>query len=153
MATMKTRGVIALLHNKNLIPRFVRRRKILVEAANCRTHPNYGKAKSGWHERRKSSLSQVASSSVWLLQCTLKNLIVLHWVTRLFWSKISTRCSGFVKSASNGATSYNMASMCAFKHFFSSDTWKISWTTTNGDGNSNLYATFPHFSRMGNGPM
>jgi hypothetical protein len=47
------------------------------------SHTPYGKVKSGWRELRNSSLSQVASSSVWLQHCTLKNMIVLHRVT---WS-------------------------------------------------------------------
>jgi hypothetical protein len=125
----------------------------LIGVANSHTHPNYGKAKSGWCDRRKSSLSQVASSSVCLLHCILKNLIVLRRVTRSFWSKVLTKCSGYVKSASSGATFSNAPSMCAFKHFFSYDTWKILWTPANDGVSPNLYAMFPHFSRMGNGPM
>jgi hypothetical protein len=125
----------------------------LIGVANSRTHPNYGKAKSRWRDQRKSSLSQVASSLVWLLHYILKNLIVLFRVTRSFWSKILTGCSGYVKSVSSGATSGNTTSTGVFKHFFSYDTWKISWSPANDGGSSNLNATFPHFSRMENGPM
>jgi hypothetical protein len=56
----------------------------LTGTTNNRPFPHYGKTKSGWREWRKSSLSQVASSSEWLLHCTLKNLIVLRLVTRSF---------------------------------------------------------------------
>jgi hypothetical protein len=35
--------------------------------SNSRTFPLYGNSKSGWRERRKSPLSHVASSFVWLL--------------------------------------------------------------------------------------
>jgi hypothetical protein len=57
--------------------------KILVGAVKSRTHPNCGKTKAGWRERRNSSLSHVASSSVWLVHCILNYLIVLCHVT---WS-------------------------------------------------------------------
>jgi hypothetical protein len=69
----------------------------LIGVANSRTHPNYAKAKSRWCDRRKSSLSQVAFSSVWLLHCTLKNFLVLHRVAWSFWSKILTGCLGYVE--------------------------------------------------------
>jgi hypothetical protein len=52
-------------------------------------------------------------------------------VTRSFWSKILTGYSGYVKSASSGATYSNIRFTGAFKHFFSYDTWNISWTPTN----------------------
>jgi hypothetical protein len=55
----------------------------LTDTVNNYTIPHYGKTRSGWQEWRKSSLSQVASSE-WLLHCILKNLIVLHLVTRSF---------------------------------------------------------------------
>jgi hypothetical protein len=152
MNTVKTRDVTILPPSKNL-SRDLNEERILIGVANSHTHPNYGKAKSGWRERRNSSLFEVASSSVWLLHCTLKNLIVLRRVTRSFWSKILTRCSGYVKLASSGATSDSTTFTGAFKHFFNCDTWKISWTHAINGGNSNLYATFPHFSRIGNGPM
>jgi hypothetical protein len=57
---------------------------VLIGTANNRTFPHYGNMKSNWRERRKSSLSQVASSSVWLLHCIMKNLMVLRLVTRSF---------------------------------------------------------------------
>jgi hypothetical protein len=98
-------------------------------------------------------LSHVTSSMVWLLHWILKNLIVLHLVTRLFWSNILIGCSGYVKSASSGATSGNTTFTGAFKHFFSCDMWKMSWTPANDYGNSSLYATVPHLWRMGNGLM
>jgi hypothetical protein len=116
----------------------------LTGVANSRTHPVYGKVKSGWHDRRKSSLSPVASSSVWLLHCTLRNLIILRCVTWSFWSKILIGCSGYVKSTSSGATSSNTTSTGAFIHFFSCDTWKMSCTLAIDDGSSSLYTTFAH---------
>jgi hypothetical protein len=56
----------------------------LTDTVNNYTIPQYGKTKSGWREQRKSSLSQFASFSEWWLHCILKNLIVLHLVTRSF---------------------------------------------------------------------
>jgi hypothetical protein len=56
----------------------------LIEIVNKNTTPHYNRTKSRWRERRMSSLSQVASSSEWLLHCILKNLIVLRIVTRSF---------------------------------------------------------------------
>jgi hypothetical protein len=49
MATTKTRAVTAppCALTKNLVPIFEQRRKILVGAANSRTHHNYSKAKYG----------------------------------------------------------------------------------------------------------
>jgi hypothetical protein len=70
----------------------------------------------------------------------LKNLVVLHHVTRSFWSKILTGCSGYIKSALSSATSGNTTSTGAFIHFFSYDTWKVSCTPTNNGGSSSLYA-------------
>jgi hypothetical protein len=84
-----------------------------------RTFPHFGNTKSGWRERKMSSLSLVASSSEWLLYYILKNLIVLRLVTWSFWSKTLIGCSGYDKSASNVVTSGNMMSTSAFKHFFS----------------------------------
>jgi hypothetical protein len=151
MTTVKTRGVTTP-PNKKSHPEIWMKKDPSRGSEQSHT-PNYGKAKSGWHEWKNSSLSQVASSLVWLLHCTLKNLIVLHCVMQSFGSKILTGCSGYIKSASSGATSGNTTSTGAFKHLFSCDTWKITWTPANDGGNSNLYATFPHFQRMGNGPM
>jgi hypothetical protein len=116
---------------------------------NNRTFPHYGSSKSGWREWRNYSLSHVASSTIWLLHWILKNLIMLHLVTWLFWSKTLIGCLEYVKSASSGGTSDNSTSTGGFKHFFSWDTWKMSWTPTNDSGNSNLYTTVPHFSRRG----
>jgi hypothetical protein len=93
---------------------------------NNHTFPHYGKKKPGWWGQRKSSLSHVASSSVWLLHCTLKNLIILHLVTWSFWSKALMGCSGYDKSSLSGVTSGNTTSIGAFKHFFNCDTWKMS---------------------------
>jgi hypothetical protein len=56
----------------------------LTDTVNNYTIPHYGKTRSGWRERRKSSLSQVASSSEWLLHCIVKNLIVFLLMTRSF---------------------------------------------------------------------
>jgi hypothetical protein len=39
---------------------------VLTGTTNNRTFPHYGNMMSEWRERSKSSLSQVASSSVWL---------------------------------------------------------------------------------------
>jgi hypothetical protein len=64
----------------NLVSRF-ERRKGHKGTANNQTFPHYGTSKSGWRERRKSSLSHGASSTVWLLHWILTNLIVLHLVT------------------------------------------------------------------------
>jgi hypothetical protein len=47
----------------------------LIGIVNSRTFSHYGNIKSGWREQRKSSLSQVASSSMWLLHCILKNFM------------------------------------------------------------------------------
>jgi hypothetical protein len=110
----------------------------LVGTANSHTFPYYGNTKFGWREWRKSSLSQVASCSVWLFHWTLKNLMVLRLMTWSFWSKTLIGCLGYVKSASSGATCGSTTSMGAFKHFFSYDTWKISWTPVNNGVNSNL---------------
>jgi hypothetical protein len=68
---------------QNPIPRF-ERRKVLTQTTNSRTFPHCGSSKFGWRDRRKSSLFQVASSSVWLLHCTFENLMVLCRVTRSF---------------------------------------------------------------------
>jgi hypothetical protein len=103
-----TRGVTSLPPNRNLVPRFGRSSgcysdtlgvsqpspvieissrdsegaAALTDTVNNYTIPHYGKMKSRWQKWRKSSLSQVASPSEWLLHCILKNLIVLHLVTR-----------------------------------------------------------------------
>ncbi len=89
----------------------------LTETTNIHIFPYYGNTKSGLREWRKSSLSQVASSSEWSFHCILKNLIVLRLMTRCFWSKTLIRCLGYDKSASSGVTSGNMTSTGAFKHF------------------------------------
>jgi hypothetical protein len=86
------------------------RRKGSKGTANSRTLPHYGNSKPEWREWRKSSLSHVASSTVWFLPWTLQNLIVLRLVTQLFWSKILIGCSGYVRSALSGATSGNTTS-------------------------------------------
>jgi hypothetical protein len=80
---------------------------------NNQTISHYGNTKFGWRERRKSSLSPVASFSEWLLHYILKNLIVLCLVTQSFRSKTLIGCSGY-KSASNGVTSGNTTSTGAF---------------------------------------
>jgi hypothetical protein len=100
----------------------------LIGIVNSRIFPHYGNTKSKWQERRKSSLSHVASSLVWLLHFILKNLIVLRLMTRSFWSKTLIGCSGYDKSASSGVTLGNTMSMGVFKHYFNCDMWKISWT-------------------------
>jgi hypothetical protein len=56
----------------------------LTGTMNSRTLPHYGNTKYGCRELRKSSLSQVASSSLRLLHCILKNLILLRLVTQSF---------------------------------------------------------------------
>jgi hypothetical protein len=53
----------------------------LTGIVNSHTFPHYGNTKYRWREQRKSSLSQGASSSVWLLHYILKNLIVLRVMT------------------------------------------------------------------------
>jgi hypothetical protein len=104
--------------------------------------PQYDNAKPGWREWRKSFLSHIASSSVWLLHWVLKNLIALRLVTCSFWSRILIRCTGYVKLVSSDATLGNATSTDAFKHFFSCDAWDISLIPVNDGGNSSLYATF-----------
>jgi hypothetical protein len=64
---------------QNLILRF-ERRKCSKGTANSRTFPHYGSMKSGWREWRKSSLSHVASSVVWLLHWILKT-----WLSYALW--------------------------------------------------------------------
>jgi hypothetical protein len=132
-----TKGVTALPRNRNLDPRFERSRGS-VGKVNNRTFPHYGKTKAGWWEWRKSLLSKVASSSVWLHHCTLKNLIVLLLVTRSLRSKTFMGCSGYDKSASSSVTLGNTTCTGAFKHFFSCNTWKMSWTPAKEGGRSNL---------------
>jgi hypothetical protein len=147
-----TRGVIALPPN-NKSWHDIWKENVLAGTADKRTCLPYGNSMSRWHEWRKSSFSHVASSLVWLLHCTLKDLIILHLVTGSIWSKMLTGCSRYVKSASRGVTSGNTTSTGALKNFFSCDMWKILWTLANDGRNSNLYATFPHFLSMAKDPM
>jgi hypothetical protein len=66
--------------NRNLVLRFGRRGDSNRNSKQSHI-PQHGNMKSGWREQRESLLSQVTSSSEWLLQCILKNLIVLRLVT------------------------------------------------------------------------
>jgi hypothetical protein len=111
---------------------------VLTGTMNSHTFPHCGNTKSGWRQWRKSSLSQVASSSVWLLHCIMKNFMGLHLVTQSFWSRTLIGCPGFDKSASSGVTSGNTMSMGVFKHFFNCDTWRMLWTPSKDGGRSNL---------------
>jgi hypothetical protein len=129
-----TRGVTTLSLNWNLNPRFGG--VVPTWIVNSQTFSHYDNTKSGWPEWRKSLLSQVASSLVWLLHCILKNLIVLRLVTCPFWSKTLIGCSGYDKLASRGVTSSNTTSTCSFKHFFNCDMWKMSWTPAKDGGRS-----------------
>jgi hypothetical protein len=84
MAATVTLGVSQPSPLTEISPRDLEGVVALTGIGNCHKFPHYGNTKSGWQERRKSSLSQVASSLEWLLHCILKNLIVLCLVTRSF---------------------------------------------------------------------
>jgi hypothetical protein len=71
---------------------------VLTGTVNSHTFHHYGNMKSEWWEWRKSSLSRVASSLVWLLHCILKNLMILCLMTRSFWSKFFIGCLGYDRS-------------------------------------------------------
>jgi hypothetical protein len=75
-----TRGVTTLTLKRNLVLRFEKEKG--PNRNNEQSHVSLcGDSNSGWRERRKSSLSKVASSSDWLFHWILKNLIVLCLVT------------------------------------------------------------------------
>jgi hypothetical protein len=61
-----SRGGTTLPLKRNLDAIFESRMVLTVTTNSC-TFPYYGNSKSGWWERRKSSLAQVVSSLVWLL--------------------------------------------------------------------------------------
>jgi hypothetical protein len=78
-----TRGVIALPLIE-ISTQDLEGETVLTGTMNSRTFPHYGNTKSRWRERRKSTISQITSYSVWLLQWMLKNLMVLCLVARSF---------------------------------------------------------------------
>jgi hypothetical protein len=62
-------------------------------------------------------------------------------------------CSEYVKSGSKVTSTTSMVRSGTRRHFFNWDTWKTLCTVDNVSGSWSRYATGPHCSRIGNGPM
>jgi hypothetical protein len=62
-------------------------------------------------------------------------------------------CSDYVKSGSRVTSIISMVRSGTRRHFFNWDTWNTLCTADNVSGSWSWYATGPHLSRMGNGPM
>jgi hypothetical protein len=63
-------------------------------------------------------------------------------------------CSEYVKSGSKvTSATTSMVQSGTRRYFFNWDTWNTLCTADNVSGNWSQYATGPHCSRIGNGPM
>jgi hypothetical protein len=105
-------------------------------------------SQSGKLERRNSSVSQVASSSEWLLHWILYILIDLARVDLSLQSRTLEGYSWYDRSGSISNSSSAMISVGNQTHFFSWDTWNTLWMADIFWVNFNLYATGPHASMI-----
>jgi hypothetical protein len=103
---------------------------------------------SGKFERRNSSVSQVASSSEWLLHWILYILIDLGRVDLTLQSITLEGYSWYDRSGSISTSGSAMISVGNRTHFFSWDTWNTLWIADIFGGNLNLYVTGPHASMI-----
>jgi hypothetical protein len=62
-------------------------------------------------------------------------------------------CFEYVKSGSKVTSTTSMVRSGTRRHFFNWDTWNTLCTADNVSGSWSRYATGPHLSRIGNGPM